>query len=326
MKILVTGATGFIGANVVRALQAKGYHVRALVRDTNSLNLMDTGIEVVAGDIRDKSSVVDAITGCQGVIHCAARYKFWSQDPGLMYQTNVEGTENVLECALETRVERCVYTSTVSTVGVPRDGVGDELTKTSDHDMVGHYKRSKFQTEEKALEMVGRGLLVVVVNPTAPVGPWDVKPTPTGSMVLDFIRGRIPAYIDTGMNVVDVEDVAVGHVQALEKGRPGERYILGNKNMTLHEIFRVLERVSDVRAPRLRLPTWMVIGAGYIDGFVEGKLLRREPTIPVEGLKVSRKPMYVKCDKAVNELGMPQSPIQEAFEKAVGWFRQYGYA
>jgi dihydroflavonol-4-reductase len=192
--------------------------------------------------------------------------------------------------------------------------------------MVGHYKKSKHRAELVASAMVRQGLPVVVVNPTAPVGPWDVKPTPTGRMVLNFIRKRIPAYISTGMNVVDVEDVATGHVLALERGVPGQRYILGNQNLTLSQIFKLLERKSGVSAPRWKIPMWLPIGAGYIDNFVEGKLLRREPSIPLEGLKVARKPVYVSCDKAVRELGMPQSSVEGALEKAVNWFRRYNYA
>ena len=326
MRVLVTGATGFIGGNVARTLQARGYEVRALVRPGSStLTLEGTGIETVQGDVRDRQSVAQALKDCQALVHCAAMYTFWTSNPGLVYEVNVEGTRVVLEEGLKAGVQACVYTSTVSTVGFPPGGVGTEATEPSPKELVGHYKKSKYMAEKEALEMARRGLPVVVVNPTAPIGPWDVKPTPTGKMVLDLLRGRIPAYVNTGMNLVDVEDVAVGHALALEKGRPGERYLLGNTNMTLGRMFKMLEGVSGKKAPTIRLPLWMVIWAGYADTFIEGTLMGREPLIPLEGLKISRKPMYVSCEKAITGLGLPQSPVEGAMEKAVRWFRDYGY-
>lgn len=327
MKVLVTGATGFIGGNVARALAAKEYEVRALIRpDSSTLTLKDTGIETAYGDVRDRDSVASAMSGCQRVVHCAALYTFWTPDPKLMYDINVGGVRTVFEEAMRAGVERCVYTSTVSTVGIPKGGIGTEGVQPSSKELVGHYKRSKYLGEKEALEAASKGLQVVVVNPTAPVGPWDVKPTPTGGMVLDFIRGRIPGYINTGMNLVDVADVAEGHVLALEKGKSGERYLLGNKNMILTEIFEVLEEISGKRAPKVKIPMWAALAAGYVDEFLEGRILKRQPRIPLEGLKVSRKPMHVSCEKAIKELGLPQSPIEGALEKAVRWFRDYGYA
>jgi dihydroflavonol-4-reductase len=326
MRVLVTGATGFIGGNVARTLQARGYEVRALVRPGSStLTLEGTGIETVQGDVRDRQSVAQALKDCQALVHCAAMYTFWTSNPGLVYEVNVEGTRVVLEEGLKAGVRACVYTSTVSTVGFPTGGVGTEDTEPSPKELVGHYKKSKYMAEKAALEIAGKGLPLVVVNPTAPIGPWDVKPTPTGKMVLDLLRGRIPAYVNTGMNLVDVEDVAVGHALALEKGRPGERYLLGNTNMTLGRMFKMLEGVSGKKAPTIRLPLWMVIWAGYADTFIEGTLMGREPLIPLEGLKISRKPMYVSCEKAITGLGLPQSPVEGAMEKAVRWFRDYGY-
>ena len=326
MKVLVTGATGFIGGNVARALQASGYDVRALVRpDSSTLTLQGTAVETALGDVRDRESVAMALKGCQSVVHCAALYTFWAPDPRLLYEVNVGGTRIVLEEASRAGVSRLVYTSTVSTVGIPRDGVGTEDMWPPGKDLVGHYKKSKYLAETEALDWAGKGLPVVIVNPTTPVGPWDVKPTPTGRMVRDFVRGRVPVYINTGMNVIDVEDVAAGHVLALERGRQGERYLLGNVNMTLREVFKVLEKVTGRAAPKIRLPMWLVIGAGYVDALIEGRLLRREPMIPLEGLKVSRKPMYVSCEKAVTELGLPQSPVEMALEKSVRWFRDRGH-
>ncbi len=327
MKVLVTGATGFIGGNLVRALHRQGYQMRALVRPGSStLTLRDIQIEEVPGDIKDRDSVARAIIGCQALCHCAALYTFQSPNANDIYETNVLGTRVVLEEALKAGVDRVVYTSTVSTIGMPPEGLGIEEMEPAPKDLVGHYKRSKYKAEVEALGMFQKGLPVVVVNPTLPVGPWDVKPTPTGKMVLDFIRGRIPAYINTGMNLVDVEDVAQGHVLALERGKPGERYILGHKNVTLRQMLKMLADITGRRAPWLRVPVGLVVALGYLDLWIERKMLRRRPFIPLEGVKVSRKPMYVSCQKAVNELGMPQSPVEGALEKAVHWFRQWSYA
>ena len=326
MKVFVTGATGFIGGNVALALAKRGDEVVALARPGSStLTIEDAGVRIAIGDVTDRESVARAIKGCRAVVHCAAMYAFWTREPRRMYEVNVGGTAVVLEEALKEGVDACVHTSTVSTVGIPKGGLGTEETRPAAKDLVGHYKKSKYMAEGKALELAQQGLPLVVVNPTAPVGRWDVKPTPTGRVVLDFIRGKMPAYINTGMNMVDVEDVAAGHILALEKGRPGERYILGNVNMTLGQIFKLLEVVAGRKAPKIRLPIWSVIAAGYLDGFVEGRLLGREPSIPVEALKVAKKPMFVNCQKAINELGLPQSPIEGALEKAVKWYHDHGY-
>jgi dihydroflavonol-4-reductase len=325
LKVLVTGATGFIGGNLARALTVKGYEVRALVRPGSStLTLENTGVEEVPGDLLDPPSLAQAMKGCQAVFHCAALYTFWSRDPRLVYRVNVEGTRSVLEEAWKARVEKVVYTSTVSTIGIPKGGVGTEELEASPKDLVGHYKRSKYQAEREAMTAWGRGLPMVVVNPAAPVGPWDVKPTPTGGIIRDFLRGKLPAYINTGMNLVDVEDVAQGHILALEKGKPGQRYILGNRNMTLKEIFEVLEGLTGKRGPRFKVPLNLAIALGMVDHLIEGKILRRRPQIPLEGLRVAQKPMYVTSEKAVKELGLPQSPVEGALERAVHWFHDHG--
>ena len=327
MKVLVTGATGFIGGNLARQLSLRGYEVRALVRPgSNTLTIDGTGVRPVAGDILNRDSVARAVDGCEAVFHCAAAYTFWSRDPRSVYQTNVDGTANVLEAARRAGVSRVVYTSTVSTVGLSNGEQGTEDTPLDPRHLAGHYKKSKYQAELLALKMASDGLPVVVVNPTAPVGPWDVKPTPTGRVVLDFMLGRIPAYLDTGMNLVDVEDVAIGHILAMERGEPGQRYLLGNRNVSLKEVFTMLQDATGLPAPRVRAPYWLVMGAGYLDQLVEGRILRREPRIPLEGIKASRTPMYVNCQKAVNELGQPQSPVEAALEKAVTWFSDHGYA
>ena len=327
MKILVTGATGFIGGNLARELWGRGHQVRALVRPGSScLTIEDTGVERAAGDLLDRSSLDRAVAGCEAVFHCAAAYTFWSKEPALVRRTNLEGTVNVVESALAAGVSRVVYTSTVSTIGLPANGLGDESTPLEPGSLHGHYKQSKFQAEQAVLEMVERGAPVVVVNPTAPIGPWDVKPTPTGKIVLDFLRRRIPAYLATGMNVVDVEDVAVGHILALERGQTGARYILGNENMTLKDLFNRLSELTGLPAPGLRLPYWLVVGAGYADQVISGSLLGREPLVPLEGVLASKRPAFVSCDKAVRELGQPQSPVEGALKKAVDWFDRHGYA
>ena len=327
MKVLVTGATGFIGGNLARLLSRQGYHVRALVRPGSSTLTIDgTSVERTHGDILDRDSVFRAVKGCEAVFHCAAAYTFWSRDPALVYRTNIGGTRTVLDATLREGVSRVVYTSTVSTVGYSASGQANEESPVEPGHLVGHYKKSKYQAEQVALEMASRGLPVVVVNPTAPVGPWDVKPTPTGRILVDFLRGRIPAYVATGLNVVDVEDVAAGHILAMEKGVPGCRYLLGNRNMTLKELFTMLQTLTGLRAPRFRLPYWLALGAACLDQVLEGNLLRREPKIPLEGLRIAKSPMYVDCRKAVKELGQPQSSLEAALEKAVGWFRDHGYA
>ena len=330
MKVLVTGATGFIGGNLARMLWRRGYQVCALVRPgSNTMTIQDTGIEQVAGDILDRDSVARAARGCQAVFHCAAAYTFWSLNPGLIYRTNVTGTANVLDAARDAGVPKVVYTSTVSTIGLPDDGsgggLGDEETQVQAHHLVGAYKNSKYQAEQLVLDKAREGHPVVVVNPTAPVGPWEIKPTPTGKMVLDFLMRRIPVYLASGMNLVDVEDVAAGHILAMEKGRPGQRYILGNINLTLKQIFTMLAELTGLPAPRWRAPFWLVTAAGYLDGLVEGRLMRRQPRIPLEGIQVAKRPMYVGCDKAIKELGLPQSPVDIALHRAIEWFTENGY-
>ena len=326
MKVLVTGATGFIGGNLARRLCQRGYRVRALVRpQANTLTIDGTDVERVPGDILDRDSVIRAVQGCQAVFHCAAIYTFWSKTPELVYRTNVDGTAIVLQAAQQAGVSRVVFTSTVSTMGFSPGGVSTEDTPLDPNHLVGHYKNSKYQAELVALEMAADGLPVVVVNPTAPVGPLDVKPTPTGRIILDFMRGRIPAYVATGMNLVDVEDVAEGHILAMERGIPGQRYLLGNKNVSLREMFGMLEQITGRRAPRWRIPFWLAMAAGYLDETAEGKMLSREPRIPVEGLRIARTPMYVDCEKAVRDLGQPQGAVEAALEKSVRWFTDHGY-
>ena len=326
MKVLVTGATGFIGGNLARRLCQRGYEVRALVRPgANTLTIDDIDVEQFPGDILDRESVGRAVEGCQAVFHCAAIYAFWSRTPDLIHRTNVDGTKTVLQAAKRAGASRIVFTSTVSTMGFWPGKLSTEETLLDPSYLIGHYKNSKHQAELLAFEMAAEGLPLVVVNPTAPVGPWDVKPTPTGRIILDFMRGRIPAYLDTGLNLVDVEDVAEGHILALEHGIPGQRYLLGNKNVSLIDMFHMLQAITGRRAPRCRIPYWMALAAGYLDEAVEGRILSREPRIPVEGIKIARSPMSVDCEKAIRELGLTQNSVEVALEKAVTWFTDYGY-
>ena len=326
MKILVTGATGFIGGNLARELWRRGDDVQALIRPgSNQLAIRDTGIIPIEGDILDRQSVDRAVRGCEAVFHVAAAYTFWSKDRTNVARTNIQGTINVLEAARRARVSRTVYTSTVGTIGLPKQGQGDENTPLNPETLHGHYKKSKHQAEQEALNIAANDMPVIVVNPTLPVGPWDVKPTPTGKIILDFLRRKVPAYLKTGMNVVDVADVVDGHILAMEKGRPGERYILGNQNMSLKDLFDMISKLTGFSAPRIRLPYWLVVALGYADQFAEGTLLGKEPTIPLEGVLASKVPAYVNCDKAVRELGQPQRSIEDALKQSINWFIDNGY-
>ena len=324
MKALVTGATGFIGGNLVRELLKDGHDVRALCRAGSSRsNIQGLDVEVAIGDLRDRDSLGPAMKGREALFHTAALYSLWSPNPGDFVRTNVEGTTNILEAAMEAEVERVVYTSTASVFGHWKGGlIPDEKTLSSLDEIVDGYHRSKFIAEERALEFCSRGLDLVIVNPTAPIGPWDPKPTPTGRIVLDFIKGRMPAYIDTGINIADVRDVARGHILAYEKGRTGERYILGNHNLTLKELLEALARVTGMSAPRVRLPYGLAMTLAHVEHLLSVKLLSKQPRIPVAGVRMARHPMYFDSSKAVSELGMPQTPIETALRDAVSWFRE----
>jgi dihydroflavonol-4-reductase len=326
-QALVTGGTGFVGANVVRELVAAGAGVRVLARAGGDRRALDgVPVEIVEGDVLDAASVRRAVRGVQTVYHVAADYRLWTPDPAGLYRTNVEGTRTVLEAAGEAGVGRIVHTSSVGALGVPADGrPGTEDTPVTLADMVGHYKRSKFLGEQVARELAGRGLPVVIVNPSAPIGPWDVKPTPTGQMVVDFMRGRMIATVDTGLNVVHVRDVAVGHLLAAERGRPGERYILGHQDLALAEIFRLLAEITGGRPPRFRVPYALAwLGAACCEGL--SRLTRRPPAVPLTAVRMARKRMYFSSAKAVRELGLPQTDVRVALADAVAWFAARGYA
>ncbi len=322
---LVTGATGFIGGHVVRALLERGRRPRCLARPgTRTAALEGLPVDIVRGDLRDIDSLRRAAAGSDTVYHCAADYRLYARHPEEIYASNVEGTENVLRAATESGARRIVHTSSVATLAGDGPAPGDEASSADEGTIIGHYKRSKLLAERVALRWASEGAAVVVVNPSTPVGERDVKPTPTGRIIVDFLRGRMPAYVDTGLNVIDVRDVAAGHLLAAEKGKIGERYILGNRNMTLKEIFDLLARITGIPSPGIRLPHWIPLAVAAIDTWT-APLVGREPRVPLESARMARHRMFFDSAKAVRELGLPQSSVEEAFSRSVAWFRKNGY-
>jgi dihydroflavonol-4-reductase len=325
MKALVTGATGFVGAAVAKALGAAGWQVRVLVRvGSDRGNVRALAVHIVEGDLADLSSLERALEGCDGLFHVAADYRLGARDPRPLYRTNVDGTRNILGAARSVGVPRVVFTSSVATVGIPADGVpGDENTPVTLSNMIGHYKRSKFLAEQVAREAAGAALSVVIVNPSTPVGPGDIKPTPTGQLVLDAAGGRMPAYVDTGLNIVHVDDVAAGHLLAFERGKSGERYILGGEDMSLETILTQIAGLTGRRPPRIRLPYGVVLPMAYLaEGFA--RISGRSGRLTLEGVRMSRKRMFFSSDKAVRDLGYRWRPPLEAFADALHWFRERG--
>jgi dihydroflavonol-4-reductase len=319
---LVTGATGFIGWHVAGRLLSRGHRVRALARPSSQVRELE--VEVVTGDLRDRESLDRAVTGCGAVFHVAADYRLWAKDPSELYRSNVEGTRNLLAAARQAGVEKVVYTSTVGCIGIPQDRPGSEDVEVHLEEMTGAYKRSKFQAEQVAIEFAGTGFPVVIVNPTAPIGDHDFKPTPTGKIVVDYLKGAIPAFVDTGLNLVDVEDTSEGHLLALERGRSGERYILGSENLTLEQILTRLAGISGGQAPRWRIPYAVAYMAGMAStGWAN--LTGVEPRAPLDAVKMARKKMFVSPDKAKRELGFNPGPVDGALRRAVDWFRANGY-
>src|SRR6185369_10653923 len=327
MKTFVTGATGFIGASIVRELLKDGREVRALVRagsDTSNLSGLD--VEFWQGDLRDHSSLMAGLKGCDVLYHAAADYRLWTRDPSEMYRINVDGTSAILEAALENSLSRVVYTSSVGTLGNPGDGTpGTETTPVTLADMVGHYKKSKFLAERVAEGFVERGLPLVIVNPSTPVGPLDIKPTPTGRIIVDFLNRKMPAYLDTGLNIIAVEDCARGHILAGQQGCIGEKYILGNMNLTLRDIFGILADLTGLAAPKVRLPYTPILLAAYVNEGI-ARITGKEPLIPLAGVQMAAKFMYFDSSKAVRKLGLPQTPVKDALQRAVDWFMKNGYA
>lgn len=327
MTVLVTGGTGFVGSRLVRRLLDRGETVRCLVRKTSILgNLDGLPVEQVTGDLQDAESLAGAVRGCRVVYHVAADYRLWSRDPQELYRNNVDGTRNLIAASEQAGCERIVYCSSVGALGIPGGGgSGTETTPVRLEDMIGHYKRSKFLAEQEALQAAGRGAPVVIVNPSTPVGPNDIKPTETGRIITRFLNGRMPAYLDTGLNLIDVDDVAEGHLLAGEKGRVGEKYILGNRNMTLRQILETLSALTGKPAPRGKIPYGFALGIAHLNQFCSGTLFGREPGVPVEGVRMAGKLMYFDASKAVRELGLPQTPVEQALERAVRWFYDHGY-
>ena len=332
MNCFVTGASGFIGANLVHELLARKHRVKALLRPgSDLLGLRGAEFERVEGDLADGAKLKSAMRGCDWCFHVAASYHLWLRDYRPMYVANVEGTRNVISAAAAAGCQRIVYTSTVGCIGLPEPIEGriipsDEATPVSGAQMKNHYKRSKWQAEQVSTQMVREGLPVIIVNPSAPVGPRDIKPTPTGQVIVDFLNGKMPAYLDTGLNWVHVRDVAVGHILAAEKGRIGERYILGNGecNWTMKQAFTILEELTGVRAPRFRVPYSLALIAAYANEALS-LLTRRPPKAPLAGVRMARYKMYFNPSKAIRELGLPQTPPKQALADAAEWFRRNGY-
>jgi dihydroflavonol-4-reductase len=322
---LVTGATGFLGSHVARQLLARGERVRVLARPKNDRRALEgTGAEIVEGDLRDAASLDRAVSGVARVFHVAADYRLWASDPREIYESNVTGTRNLVEAARRAGVERFIYTSTVATVAVDRPELPTEKTQSSLDEMVGHYKRSKWLAEKEVLDAAKAGFPAVVVMPTTPVGPGDWKPTPTGKIILDFLNGKMPGYVETGLNFVAVEDAAAGHLLVAEKGRVGERYLIGAENLTLKQLLDILARIAGRPAPRLKIPHGLALLAAYADTFFS-RLRGREPQIPVEGVKIAQHMMFVDCSRARRELGFAPSPVAAALERAVQWYEEHGY-
>jgi dihydroflavonol-4-reductase len=328
MLAFLTGATRFVGSHVARALVEQGADLRVLVRaGSNRKNLADIKADLVTGDLRDPASLEKGIAGCDAVFHVAADYRLWVRDPEEMCRANVEGTRAILEAARRNRVRRVVYTSSVATMGFTSNGQpADENSPVSLDNMIGPYKRSKFMAEQVAVEAARAGQDVVIVNPTTPVGERDIKPTPTGRIVVDFLKRKFPAYVDTGLNLVDVNECARGHITAYEKGRSGERYILGGENLTLKQILDKLGAITGLPSPSIRVPYILALATGVVDEIVTGRIRGREPRATIDAVRMGRKKMFVSSAKAERELGWKRVAVDDALSRAVSWFRENGYA
>lgn len=320
----VTGGTGFVGANLIRCLLTAGYQVRALVRPSSDLNnLAQLPVETVIGDL-NHPDLWTLMQGCQVLFHVAAHYSLWQCDRNRLYEYNVLGTRNVLAAARQAGIERTVYTSSVAAIGVRGQGlVADEQYQSPVEKLVGDYKKSKYWAEQEAQQAITQGQDIVIVNPSTPIGPWDIKPTPTGDLVLRFLRRQMPAYLNTGLNLVDVRDVAQGHLLALEKGVTGERYILGNTNLTLKQILEHLSEITGLPAPQRQVPAWLPLSVAWVDEIILARL-GKSPSVPLDGVKMATQLMYYDATKAVQTLGLPQNPIPQALADAVAWFRSAG--
>lgn len=327
MLAFVTGATGFVGSHVARALADQGADLRLLVRaSSNTKNIDDVKADRVTGDLRDPASLEKGIAGCEVIFHVAADYRLWVRDPEEMHRANVEGTRAILEAARKNHVRRVVYTSSVATMGFTSNGQpADESSPVSLDNMIGPYKRSKFLAEQVAIEAARAGQDVVIVNPSTPVGERDIKPTPTGRIVVDFLKRKFPAYVDTGLNLVDVKECARGHIAALEQGRSGERYILGGENLTLKQILDKLAAITGLPSPTVRVPYFLALATGVVDEIVTGRIRGREPRATIDAVRMGRKKMFVSSAKAERELGWKIAPVDGALRRAAQWFRENGY-
>jgi dihydroflavonol-4-reductase len=324
-KTLVTGAAGFLGSHLTRQLVARGADVRVLLRPSSSNRaIADLPLEYMTGDLRDSASLDRALSGVRRVFHVAADYRLWSKRSQDIYDSNVGGTKNVLEAARRASVEQFVYTSTVATIAVDRAEHPNEFTDAKLEEMVGHYKRSKWLAEKEVLAAAKQGFPAIVAMPTTPVGPWDWKPTPTGKIILDFLNGKMPGYVETGLNFVGVEECAAGHLLVSEKGTVGERYLLGAENLTLKSVLDILAEITGLPAPSLKIPHRLALGVAYAETAFS-RLIGREPQIPVEGVKIARHMMFVDCSRAKRELGFQTVAVSAAFDRAVRWYEANGY-
>ncbi|MGB5596893.1 MAG: hopanoid-associated sugar epimerase [Crocosphaera sp.] len=325
IKVFLTGGTGFIGANLVRLLLEEGYQVRALVRTQSCLdNLKNLDLEIIKSDLND-ANLSEKMKGCQVLFHVAAHYSLYQADQEQLYQSNVLGTRSILRAAKQAGIERIIYTSSVAAIGVGNPGeIVNETHQSPVQKLIGHYKKSKYWAEQEAHQAVKKGQDIVIVNPSTPIGPYDIKPTPTGDIILRFLRRQMPAYVNTGLNIIDVRDVARGHLLALEKGKTGERYILGNKNLSLKALLEELSAITGLKAPQQTLPLWLPLTVAWVEEYLLFPL-GKKPSIPIDGVKMSKQPMYYDTSKAINELGLTSSPIKNALEDAIDWFTNHGY-
>ncbi|NBO31984.1 MAG: NAD-dependent epimerase/dehydratase family protein [Cyanobacteria bacterium LVE1205-1] len=324
-QVFVTGATGFIGSNLVRLLLDCGHQVRVLVRPGSRLdNLENLAVEIIRGDLTDGDHLTNHLHGCEVLFHVAAHYSLWQSDRKRLFQDNVIGTRTILAAAKTAKVERTVYTSSVAAIGVRQSGIADETYQSPVDQLVGQYKKSKYWAEQEAVKAVQSGQNVVIVNPTTPIGPWDIKPTPTGEIILRFLRRQMPAYMDTGLNLVDVRDVAMGHILAWQRGQTGQRYILGHENLSLQQILQLLADLTGYPVPRYRLPTWVPFTAAWVDEYLLSPL-GKKPSVPLDGVRMATQKMFYHSHKAVEEIGLPQTPIPIALKDAIDWFAEHGY-
>jgi dihydroflavonol-4-reductase len=321
-KVFLTGGTGFIGANLVRLLLEQGYQIKALVRPESQLdNLQKLDLEIVTGDLNNPN-LEQQMKGCEVLFHVAAHYSLWQKDQKALYQSNVLGTRNVLAAARAAKIERTVYTSSVAAIGVGKEGKPvDETYQSPVEKLIGDYKKSKYWAEQEAIKATKIGQDIVIVNPSTPVGGYDLKPTPTGEIIVRFLRGKMPAYVNTGLNLIDVKDVAWGHLLALEKGITGDRYILGNQNLTLQELLEMLAQITGLPAPNVTIPVWIPLILAWIDEKILANF-GKKPSIPLDGVKMSSQLMYYDASKAVKDLGLPQSSLIKALDTAVNYFQE----